>query len=220
MHRQIRIDRNVRLSHAPRGKSYDATESDSPRNRIFDVVLKAIPEAAVVADAAGRIVQANEAMAILLGYAIEDLLSIHVDDLLSAQHRTLVCAQRELLIANPDGRAIAASQDLMACTHEGREIAVAVRLTLVRMDGNRYVVTAFQNLTRERELELRVADYEGQLHAINVLSSEWYWRQDADLRFTYISPRGNHTQLGDAQDALGKTRFEMPYEYESETRRK
>ena len=200
--------------------SYDATESDSPRNRIFDVVLKAIPDAAVVTDATGRIVQANEAMAILSGYTIKHLLSIHVDDLLSAQHRTSVCAQRELLIANPDGRANAASRDLMACTHEGHEIAVAVRLTLVRLDGNRYVVTAFQNLTRERELEHRVADYEEQLHAITVLSSEWYWRQDVELRFTYISPRGNHTQLGDAQGAVGKTSFELPYEYESEAHRK
>jgi diguanylate cyclase (GGDEF)-like protein/PAS domain S-box-containing protein len=210
----------VRLSHAPRVMSYDATESDSPRNRIFDVVLKAIPEAAVVTDATGRIVQANEAMAILFGHTIEDLLSLHVDDLLSAQHRTSACTQRESLTSNPDGRANAASQDLMACTREGHEIAVAVRLTLVHLNGNRYIVTAFQNLTRERELEQCVADYEGQLHAINVLSSDWYWRQDADLRFTYISPRGLHTPLADAQDGLGKTRFEMPYEYESEARRK
>ena len=138
--------------------SNDATENDSPRNRIFDVVLKAIPEAAVVADAAGRIVQTNEAMVNLFGYTIEELLSIHVDDLLSAQHRTSVCAQRESLIANPDGRANAASEDLMARTNDGHEVAVAVRLTLVSMDGNRYVVTAFQNLTRERELENRVAE--------------------------------------------------------------
>jgi diguanylate cyclase (GGDEF)-like protein/PAS domain S-box-containing protein len=200
--------------------SYDATESDGPRNRIFDVVLTAIPDAAVVTDTAGRIVQANEAMAILFGHSIEDLLSIHVDDLLSAQHRTSVRAQRESLIANPDGRVNAAAQELMACTHEGHEIAVTVRLTLVRLDGNRYVVTAIQNLTWEHELEHRVADYEGQLHAINVLSSEWYWRQDADLRFTYISPRGNHTQLAEARDAIGKTRFQMPYEYESEAHRK
>ncbi len=210
----------MQISDVPGAMSHDATESDSPHSRIFDVVLKAIPEAAVVTDAAGSIVQANEAAASLFGYSVEDLLSIHADDLLSAQHRKAVQSQRESLIANPEGRANATAGDLTVNTHEGQEIPVGVLLTRVLLNGNHYVVTAFRDLIRERELELRVAEYEGKLHAMNVLSSDWYWRQDAKLRFTYISAPGIHSQLVDAEDAIGKTRLQMPYEFESEELRK
>jgi len=184
-----------------------------------DDALRTVSGAVIVADLAGRIVQANEAAEILFGYTNNELLSLRADDLISEQHRKQLSIQRKSLTAKRPERTSVAARDLTAWTHERQEIPVDVQLTLLNLDGNRYVITAFHNLTRERELERNLAESDKQLQTLTEMSSDWYWRQDADLRFTYISGWGKETHITNSETVIGKTRSEMPYEYESEAKR-
>ncbi|HWH47111.1 MAG TPA: PAS domain S-box protein, partial [Burkholderiales bacterium] len=56
----------------------------------------------------------------------------------------------------------------------------------------------------------------GRFRGLSELTSDWYWEQDKNLRFTSISGSTNdQTGLSGAQ-SVGKTRFELPNEFESE----
>ncbi len=48
------------------------------------------------------------------------------------------------------------------------------------------------------------------------LSSDWYWEQDENLRFTFVSRAAQGRAGIDGNASLGKTRFELPNVFESE----
>lgn len=81
-------------------------------------------------------------------------------------------------------------------------------------------------LETQNRLEARVAERTAQLSAANAalreseerfrdlaeLSSDWFWEQDASLRFTLMSSEGLAKARYDAQAMLGKTRWELGIE--------
>jgi|GEM_PF-5702065 len=65
---------------------------------------------------------------------------------------------------------------------------------------------AHANQTKQREL----ADSEARFRALVMLSSDWYWTQDAQYRFTSHTA-GRFGEIGfNADDFHGKTRWDMP----------
>jgi diguanylate cyclase (GGDEF)-like protein/PAS domain S-box-containing protein len=178
-----------------------------------DDVLNAILGSAIATDMTGRIVQANEAALTFFGYKNKELLALHIDDLISERHGMQLAIQRELLAAAPSARTVGPAQNLMAQTHDGRKVPVEVQLTLKNRGRTRHVVTTFRDRSRESELGQKLAENERQLRAISVMSTDWYWRQDADLRFTYISGWEKQTHITDARRVIGKTRSELSYVY-------
>jgi diguanylate cyclase (GGDEF)-like protein/PAS domain S-box-containing protein len=181
--------------------------------------LKTISGSVLVTDVTGRIVQTNEAAEKLFGLTNAKLLSLRVDDLITKGDRKQLAVTRKSLVAAPKESANTGSLGLETWTNDKRRIPVDVQLTLMNLDGNRYVVTAFHNLTRERELETKLKESDSQLQALTVLSSDRYWKQNAELRFTYISGWGAETHTADSRTDIGETRFKMPYKYESAERR-
>lgn len=68
---------------------------------------------------------------------------------------------------------------------------------------------------RTREL----SDSEAKFRSLLGVLSDWYWEQDEELRFSYIS-QGYERQTGlRAADALGKTRFQLGSVFESDQER-
>ena len=77
----------------------------------------------------------------------------------------------------------------------------------------RELVTANEELNREiterrrAEESLRVS--EAHFRSLTELSSDWYWQQDEDLRFTFLSGRGFHLGGYPVESSIGKTRWEL-----------
>ena len=61
-----------------------------------------------------------------------------------------------------------------------------------------------------RATDTALAASEARFRALTELSSDWYWEQDAEYRFTRFSP--SHTAKGriEEKDLLGKRRWEVP----------
>jgi diguanylate cyclase (GGDEF)-like protein/PAS domain S-box-containing protein len=57
-----------------------------------------------------------------------------------------------------------------------------------------------------------LAESEARFRSLTSLSSDWYWEQDAALRFTMISPGFKAVHGFDATEYLGKCRWEVPHE--------
>jgi diguanylate cyclase (GGDEF)-like protein/PAS domain S-box-containing protein len=69
----------------------------------------------------------------------------------------------------------------------------------------------------ERNRAVRDADSNAQrFRSLSELSSDWYWEQDQNLRFTSISGSANDRAGLSGAQSIGKTRFELPNEFESE----
>jgi PAS domain S-box-containing protein len=63
----------------------------------------------------------------------------------------------------------------------------------------------------ERKLAAEaVRESEARFRALTELSSDWYWRQDEHLRFTYTSRQTEETAAYPSDRVIGKTRWELP----------
>ena len=76
--------------------------------------------------------------------------------------------------------------------------------------------------TLEGRVALRtreVSESEAKFRSLLGLLTDWYWEQDENLRFSYVS-EGYERQTGlKASDSLGETRFELENVFESDEQR-
>jgi diguanylate cyclase (GGDEF)-like protein/PAS domain S-box-containing protein len=76
-------------------------------------------------------------------------------------------------------------------------------------------VTIYTDITQRAMAERAVRDSQERLSSLNKLSSDWFWEQDAALRFTRLEGR-QFTGEGEASaDNLGKTFEELGFEPEA-----
>ena len=76
-----------------------------------------------------------------------------------------------------------------------------------------------QDVTAERLAEQTLRQSEGRFRALTDLLADWYWEQDENLRFTFVTGK-HHDRAGFTKvNAIGKTRFELPNIFESEEAR-
>jgi len=70
------------------------------------------------------------------------------------------------------------------------------------------LIGTITDVTGLKEAEAALREGETRFRDLTELSSDWYWEQDADLRFTQISSRAREFALGSEED-IGKTRWEI-----------
>ena len=63
---------------------------------------------------------------------------------------------------------------------------------------------------QRKQAEQVLRESEGRFRSLAALSSDWYWEQDAHLRFTFISTVMEEKVGIAVHDHLGKTRWEVP----------
>ena len=80
------------------------------------------------------------------------------------------------------------------------------------------LVVAALALERKRVADELAGSLE-RFRGLTALSADWYWEQDEHLRFTYFSPATSPRFGVDPDSALGRTRLELPVEWESEQAR-
>jgi diguanylate cyclase (GGDEF)-like protein/PAS domain S-box-containing protein len=81
----------------------------------------------------------------------------------------------------------------------------------------REMQTLYETLAAERDsLEARVLERtselgnsEARFRALTTLSSDWFWAQDADFRFTAITSSSDKAVFFHAPEVIGKTRWEL-----------
>ena len=69
-----------------------------------------------------------------------------------------------------------------------------------------------REITDEARLKAELERTEERIHALIAYSTDGYWEQDADLRYTAISASSGHLSDLGAEDAIGTRRWELPGE--------
>jgi diguanylate cyclase (GGDEF)-like protein/PAS domain S-box-containing protein len=67
--------------------------------------------------------------------------------------------------------------------------------------------------TERREGAARLRESEERFRDLTELSVDWYWEQDAELRFIELSPGFRATSPFDQAEYIGRRRWEMPFLY-------
>jgi PAS domain S-box-containing protein len=114
--------------------------------QLFRTLFAAYPDALIVADAAGVIVQANPAAAQLLGYSMDELIGLNVDALVPDSIRPRHAAYREGYGHNPRPRPMGTQMELVAKRRDGSEVMVEIALSPLQSQGLPLVVAAIRDI--------------------------------------------------------------------------
>ncbi|MSQ59127.1 MAG: bifunctional diguanylate cyclase/phosphodiesterase [Betaproteobacteria bacterium] len=173
--------------------------------------IEMMPDAVLLTEASGKITAVNDEAVRLTGYSRHELLSLGMDVLIHDQPGRRTSGKRGA--QQPSGSADTL-KDITLARKDGSRLVVGLRSFPVK--GQALVMATLRDASRLRAAQQRARWSEDRFRGLARLSSDWYWEQDENLRFTYFSKFDQGAHLHDPGASLGKTRFELPFEWESE----
>ena len=125
--------------------------------RRFQTMVESAPDAVVIADTQGRIVQVNSQTEAIFGYSRDELLRLRVEDLIPQRFRDRHKAHRADFQAAPRQRLVGAGLELFGQRKDGSEFPVEISLSLLQTDEGDRVSSSIRDISerknREAELE-------------------------------------------------------------------
>ncbi|HYL19996.1 MAG TPA: EAL domain-containing protein [Burkholderiales bacterium] len=182
--------------------------------RFLDALINAIPTPVLVKDQQHRYIAANASFFRFFSRRPEDILGKTDYDFFSPEDAAYY--QSTDLSALAGGAPV--EYEHVYDVAGGPRGMLVRKSALTRPDGSRVVVLVLIDVTERRAAEQQVRSSEQRFRSLTELSADWYWEQDAQLRFTFFSDASGKT-VTPANELFGKTRFELDIEWESDAAR-
>ena len=184
-------------------------KSADARLRRFRAGLDAAADMVFLIDPGdARILDFNDAVCRTLGYAREELLGAPFTRVRPDRAPSLLAADLQSLCREPDSDEVL---DTVFRHKDGTLLPVeSIRRVIRTADGAIVVVTS-RDLRERKAAERALRESEERFRSLTKLSSDWYWEQDAELRFIKFEGRGGGEGGYDPSAAvLGKRVWEDP----------
>ncbi len=120
---------------------------------VFRGFLEAAPDAIVLTDAAGVIVQVNAKVEELFGYGRDELLGQAIDVLIPKRYRVAHEAHYQAFFGVPSSRRMGNGIELFGQHKNGDEFPVDISLATLSTESGNLVTAAIRDMTEQRRLE-------------------------------------------------------------------
>ncbi|MCW5635898.1 MAG: PAS domain S-box protein [Rubrivivax sp.] len=176
----------------------------------FRALLESAPDAMVIVDAEARIVLVNSQAEQVFGHARAAMLGQPVEMLLPERLRTAHAGHRAGFFRAAHVRSMGAGIELLGRRADGSEFPVEISLSPLETDEGTFVSAAIRDATERTEARRQLRESEERFRSLSALSSDWYWEQDAELRFVAFSGGHSDTTGARARALIGKRRWDLP----------
>ncbi len=174
-------------------------------------ILKSIEEAYYEVDLAGTLMLCNQAFCRMFGYAMEELIGLNYSAYHNPEEVAYVFANfNEVFRTGVPKKGI----DWLLKHKNGSTVLCEGSILLVRNDSGEPVGFRgmLRDVTARRRMEAALRASEERFRDLTELSSDWYWEQDSRFRFVQINGDVHARTAMAAEDFLGKTLWELPFD--------
>ncbi|WEF33931.1 PAS domain-containing sensor histidine kinase [Pseudoduganella chitinolytica] len=148
----------------------------------FGALVELLPDAIVMANAAGRIVLANSQAEALFGYGHGALRGKPLELLMPARYRGPHVAQRVAYALAPKVRPMGFGRELYGQRASGDEFPVEISLSPVPVDDGVLVMSAIRDIGERKRIELALQEKNAELAAASLAKDQFLSSMSHELR--------------------------------------
>ena len=201
-----------------RGVARDVTQQKRAEREIeeaksfLDALINAIPTPVLVKDEQHRFVAVNAAFSVFFRRAPESIIGKTDFHFFSAEDADFYQKTDDQAF---QGVAIEYERPYVVSGQPPRWMRVR-KSVLTRPNGSRLVVLLMIDITEQHAALAQLSASEQRFRSLTQLSADWFWEQDAQLNFTFVSAQtANHDAMR-LTDVIGATQLKPDLEWESE----
>lgn len=192
-----------------RRQAEDARHSD---RQLLDKIVENIPTSVHVKAVNDdlRIVLWNKAAEALYGVPRAEAIGRNVQDLWPADAAAAMAAADQALLRDGGRQEF---PDRPAQTRHGDELLVHMRKVLIHDEAGvaTHMLIIADDVTGQRRKEAGMRASEERFRSLVAMSSDWYWQQDAEFRFSFFSGDDAMGNVPFRSSTLGKPPWELPH---------
>jgi formate hydrogenlyase transcriptional activator len=142
------------------------TTSSKAEHQWSEELFKRSPDAVVVTDGAGKIVEANATAETLFGHTREELIGSPIEILIPERFRPAHPAHRSAFSSQPSVRPMGIGLELFGRRKDGTEFPVDVMLSPIELGESKCVLCVVRNISRRKRAEEALAQSEERLRLL------------------------------------------------------
>ncbi len=166
--------------------------------------MASAPDATILVDEDGSIVEFNRQAVSLFGWTREEAIGQKVELLLPEHLREALVGQRAAYAAAPDVRSMGSGRELNAVNRSGEFVPVEVSLSPINMDGRPMVVASVRDITERRRAQQAIVQSEQRLRQVNKELESIVYVASHDLRSPLVNLQGFSRQMADSVARLNE----------------
>lgn len=194
--------------------SSSSSRKTGPADNLFEGLFRFSPDAVVVSDREGRILQTNQQTERLFGYATDELIGQPIETLIPERFRSMHPAQRAGYTADPHTRPMGAGLELFGLRKDGTEFPVDIMLSSIDTPDGMVVLSVIRDISQRKRAEEALRRSEAQLRAIFEHSPDAIIGTDARGKIIEVNEQvekffgyGRSELLGKSIESLMPERF-------------